>query len=53
MVKYCIGVDVLNFPVYVYHNVESITLNHDDHANSKLKQNKANLKVKHYHMQHK
>ncbi len=52
MIRYCIRVDMLNFPIYVIHilPVEKI---YTEFANSKIKQQKADLKVKHYHMQHK
>ena len=52
MIRYCIGVDVLNFPIYVIHNIPSIDIN-NQYSGSKIKQSKVNLKVKHYHMQHK
>jgi hypothetical protein len=50
--RYCIGVDELNFPIYVIHYIPETPVC-NEYANSKLKQSKVDLRVKHYHMQHK
>ena len=52
MIKYCIGVDILNYPVYVTHIIPEIEIV-SKFAESKIKEQKQDLKVKHYHMQHK
>jgi len=52
IVKYCIGIDILNFPIYVIHHILEEPV-YNLFANSKLKQSKVDLRVKHYHMQHK
>lgn len=52
MVKYHIGVDVLNFPVYIIHEIPIIEIN-NQYSDSKIKEQKQDLKIKHYSMQHK
>lgn len=51
MIKYCIGVDVLNFPIYIYHNVDNeIIINV---LKNKIKEIKYLQCLKHRNMIHK
>jgi hypothetical protein len=51
IVKYCIGVNIIGIPIYVYHN--SGDNEKFNHIRNMCKWNKSNITNKHHNMKHK